>query len=86
MNRLLLIALAVVGAAVGVGLTVATGTVCVDGTSESFCGLNFLVWNLSTGAAIAAAAFLGAAVGILLGFLVSVGLARRSPAQSPRHL
>ena len=76
----LVLVLALVGAGLGIALTLAAGSVCVDGVSDSFCGLNFLVWNLSSGAALAAAATLGAVIGALVGFVVDFGFARRSSA------
>jgi hypothetical protein len=55
----------------GVGLTFAAGGVCSDGVSESFCGLNFLVWNFSSSVAVLLAAALGAALGAGLGLTAS---------------
>jgi uncharacterized membrane protein len=73
MSRGALVAvLAILGAAIGVGLTLAAGTVCVDRSDDqSFCGLNFLVWNLSTPVAIVLATALGSVVGIVLGVAAS---------------
>jgi hypothetical protein len=69
----------VLGAAIGVGLTLAAGTVCVDGVDESFCGLNFLVWDLSTPVAITLAAVLGYVVGFALVFVAGMVFVRRPP-------
>jgi hypothetical protein len=66
-GRLLAIALAALGALVGVMLTLAAGTVCVVGTHVGFCELHFLGWNVSRFAGITLSATLGAGVGGLLG-------------------
>jgi hypothetical protein len=80
-RRLLLVGiLALFGAATGIALTLAAGTVCSDGVSESFCGLNFLVWNLSSVAAVTLSTALGAVVGGVLGLVVSLVFFRRSRA------
>lgn len=71
-----------VGAVVGVILTLAAGTVCVDGVDESFCGLNLLTWDLSSGVAIGLASALGGLVGGMLGFLASLVFSRRGHAAS----
>jgi hypothetical protein len=76
----IVVLLAVIGTAAGVALTFAAGSVCSDGVSESFCGLNFLVWNFSSEAAIAASGALGAVAGALFGFILDSGLARRRSA------
>jgi hypothetical protein len=70
--------LALIRAAVGIALTFAAGIVCADGVSESFCGRNFLVWNLSSGAAFAWVGMFGAVVGALLGWSAALLLTRRS--------
>jgi hypothetical protein len=69
----------VLGAAIGVGLTLAAGTVCVDGVDESFCGLNFLVWDLSTPVAITLAAVLGYVLGVALVLVAGIVFVRRPP-------
>jgi hypothetical protein len=80
-RRLLLVTLlAVVGAASGIVLTLAAGEYCSDGDVESFCGLNFLVWNLSSEVATALSAALGALAGALLGFVAGLAFLRRDPA------
>jgi hypothetical protein len=78
-NWLLVSILALIGAAVGVALTLAAGSVCSDGVSESFCGRNFLVWNFSSGAAFVWAGLLGALVGASLGFMATVVRQTRRP-------
>jgi hypothetical protein len=72
--------LAVVGAASGILLTLAAGEYCSDGVVESWCGLNFLVWNFSSEVATALSATLGAVVGALLGFVAGLVFLRRDPA------
>jgi hypothetical protein len=63
--------LAVIGGAIGAGLTFAAGRFCSDGASGSFCGRNFLVRNFSSSVAIVLAASLGAVVGVVLGVAAS---------------
>jgi hypothetical protein len=77
-SRLFILMLATVGATLGIALTLAAGGVCSDGVSESFCGLNFLVWNLSSGAALAASAALGALIGTVVGLGLTLTLGRRT--------
>ena len=69
-----------VGAIAGAVLTLAAGSVCVDGVSESFCGMNFLVWNMSSASAIALGAASGGSIGALLGLVVTIVLTRRRAA------
>jgi hypothetical protein len=70
MRRWLLVgSLATLGGIVGVSLTLAAGTVCVVG-DVGFCGLNFLIWNLSVPVAIA----LSAATGVVVGGFVGLSL------------
>jgi hypothetical protein len=76
--------LTAVGAIVGVVLSFAAGGVCADGVSESFCGRSFLVWNMTSGAAVALSAVTGAVVGGLLGLIVVFELSRRRSARSGR--
>ena len=79
---LLIVLLAGLGAIVGVVITFfGASRMCVDRVTDSFCGMRLLMWNLSTGAAFAAAGVLGAMVGALVGFAVGSGLARRRPAR-----
>jgi hypothetical protein len=79
---LLTVLLAGLGAIVGVVVTFfAASRGCFDMVTDSFCGISFLVWNLSIGGAFAAAALLGAVVGTLIGALVALGLARRRPGR-----
>ena len=80
-RRLSLVTLfALIGAAVGIVLTFAAGSVCSDGVTESFCGLNFLVWNFSSTVAVALSAALGGLVGALLGLVAGFGLPRGESA------
>ncbi len=80
-RRLALVALfAMVGAAVGIVLTLAAGEFCSDGVLESFCGLSFLGWNFSFGVAIALSAAMGVLVGVLLGLVAGFGLPHRESA------
>jgi hypothetical protein len=78
--RWLVAILSAIGAVVGVLLTLAAGTVCVDRFPDSFCGLNVLIWDLSTSAALVSAALLGGIAGGFLGALVAVVRARRAPS------
>jgi hypothetical protein len=79
---LLVVLLAVLGAGLGIALTLAAGGVCVDGVSESFCGHNFLVWNFSSGGAFAWAGSLGALAGASLGLVASATVPRQARSGS----
>ncbi|HYY08019.1 MAG TPA: hypothetical protein VFA25_05385 [Actinomycetota bacterium] len=61
---------AVVGGVVGVLVVIQAGGVCVDRVAGSFCGLNFLWWNVRTPVGLALAGLSGAALGAVLGLAV----------------
>lgn len=69
--------LAGIGAIVGAVLSFATGSYCMDGVSESFCGKSFFVWNMTSGGAVALSAVTGAVIGAIFGLSIVLALSRR---------
>ena len=67
-----------VGAVLGVILVILAGTVCVDRVTGSFCGRNFLWWNVRTPVGLAFGGLSGAALGAVVGLAVAglVGASR----------
>jgi hypothetical protein len=62
---------ALIGSAIGpVLLYFLAGRACVDGVTESFCGLSFLGRIVQTHVAVSLAAMSGATVGAVFGFVV----------------
>lgn len=72
------------GAVIGLVLSFLAGAVCVDGVTDSFCGKSFLVWNMTTGAAVGLWAATGALVGAVVGLVTSFAFSRRSARARPR--
>jgi hypothetical protein len=55
---------AVIGAVLGLILLILAGSVCVDRVAGSFCGRNFLWWNVRTPVGLSLAGLGGAALGL----------------------
>jgi hypothetical protein len=60
----------VIGAVLGLILLILAGSVCVDGVAGSFCGRNFLWWNVRAPVGLTLAGLSGAVLGLAVARLV----------------